>query len=430
MKKKILILLVVLVVVAAATYVSWKFVFHKDGHAENIKQNTTLYHCSMHPWVTSDKPGKCPICGMDLVPVKTADEFSSEGVVRINPVMIQNIGVKKAVVESRLLTHQVRTTGRVDYDETRQSIITTKFPGYIEKLYVDYVGKPVQKGQPLFEIYSADLVAAEQEYIQALHYRETMLSSGDSLMTGSAGTLVESARRKLAYWDISSQQLKALAKSGIARKTLTIYSPFSGVVTEKNVFDGMEVQAGMNLLKLSQTSNMWVYADVYQSDLAGVRVGDKAHISLPERTDNYAASTVSFIDPFTQNSTRTTRVRIEVPNPDQFLKKDMYVTVNIYEAEGKAVPTVPELSVIHSGVRDIVVKSLGHGTFKPVEVTLGSLADGYYEVKNGLAEGDTIVTSSQFLIDSESNLRSSMSQMSGMPGMGDQDNTKDDEKNN
>lgn len=412
MKKKTIIAIVVLTVIVAVA-ASWEFLFKSSAKSASTQQSTTLYHCSMHPWVSSDKPGQCPICGMDLVPVREGDEFSSDGVVRIDPVMIQNIGVKKAVVETRVLSHEVRTTGRVDYDETRQSIITTKFPGYIEKLYVDYVGKPVVKGQPLFEIYSADLVAAEQEYLQALRYRETMRSVRDSVMTSGTGTLVESARRKLAYWDISADQLNSLEKSGVPKKTLTVYSPFSGVVTEKNVFDGMEVQAGMNLLKLSQISNMWVYADVYESDLSRIHVGDETRIFLPGQTDEFAKGAVSFIDPYTQNGTRTTRVRIEVANHDQFLKKDMFVTVNIYGPAGKAVATVPELSVIHSGVRDIVVKSLGHGSFKPVEVTLGTLAGGYYEVKSGIMPGDTIVTSSQFLIDSESNLRASISQMNG-----------------
>lgn len=417
--RKIFAAILILAAIGTAGYFAWTKWIHPTGEksAATLDSNIDYYHCGMHPWITSDKPGKCPICGMDLTPVYKNNAKNSEGIVSIDPVMEQNIGVKTEMVTKRKLTHTIRTTGRVDYDETKQTVITTKFSGYIEKLYVDYTGKSIQQGQPLFEIYSPELVAAQQEYLQAIRYKGTMKSANDSTVNSGANDLFQSAKKKLLYWDISASQIKELEQSGNIKKTLTIYSPFSGVVIEKNIFEGMQVQAGVNLFKLADISKMWVYADVYENELSWVKSGEAVSIELPDNAGTTVQGNVSYIYPFIQDQTRTAKLRIEFSDKNQLVKKDMYVTVNITPTVSINVIAVPEQSVIHSGNRDIIVMAMGKGKFMSMEVKLGALSDGYYEVIEGLKEGDVIVTSSQFLIDSESNLKAGTSSMQGMPGM-------------
>jgi Cu(I)/Ag(I) efflux system membrane fusion protein len=414
--KKIFAAILVLAAIGTAGYFAWTKWIHPTGEKSTaiLDSNIDYYHCGMHPWITSDKPGKCPICGMDLTPVYKNNAKNSEGIVSIDPVMEQNIGVKTEMVTKRKLTHTIRTTGRVDYDETKQTVITTKFSGYIEKLYIDYTGKSIEQGQPLFEIYSPELVAAQQEYLQAIRYKGTMKSANDSTVNSGANDLFQSAKKKLLYWDISASQIKELEQSGNIKKTLTIYSPFSGVVVEKNIFEGMQVQAGVNLFKLADISKMWVYADVYENELSWVKSGEAVSIELPDNAGTTVQGKVSYIYPFIQDQTRTAKLRIEFSDKNQLVKKDMYVTVNIIPTVSINVIAVPEQSVIHSGNRDIIVMAMGKGKFMSMEVKLGALSDGYYEVIEGLKEGDVIVTSSQFLIDSESNLKAGTSSMQGM----------------
>jgi Cu(I)/Ag(I) efflux system membrane fusion protein len=414
--KKIFAAILVLAAIGTAGYFAWTKWIHPTGEKSTaiLDSNIDYYHCGMHPWITSDKPGKCPICGMDLTPVYKNNAKNSEGIVSIDPVMEQNIGVKTEMVTKRKLTHTIRTTGRVDYDETKQTVITTKFSGYIEKLYIDYTGKSIEQGQPLFEIYSPELVAAQQEYLQAIRYKGTMKSANDSTVNSGANDLFQSAKKKLLYWDISASQIKELEQSGNIKKTLTIYSPFSGVVVEKNIFEGMQVQAGVNLFKLADISKMWVYADVYENELSWVKSGEAVSIELPDNAGTTVQGKVSYIYPFIQDQTRTAKLRIEFSDKNQLVKKDMYVTVNIIPTVSINVIAVPEQSVIHSGNRDIIVMAMGKGKFMSMEVKLGALSDGYYEVIEGLKEGDLIVTSSQFLIDSESNLKAGTSSMQGM----------------
>ncbi|MBI4947204.1 MAG: efflux RND transporter periplasmic adaptor subunit [Bacteroidetes bacterium] len=420
--KKIIISILILALLTTAGYFSCKKWIHSAAEkikatTENSDSDIDYYHCGMHPQITSNMPGKCPICGMTLTPVYKNKGEIEKGIVQIDPLMVQNIGVKTEAVAKRKLTHTIRTTGIVDYDETKQTVITTKFSGYIEKLYVDYIGKHVQQGQPLFEIYSPELVAAQQEYLQAIRYGSTMRAANDSAASSAANELLQSAKKKLLYWDISPAQIKELEQTANIKKTLIIYSPFSGVVIEKNIFDGMQVQVGMNLLKLTDISKMWVYADVYENELSWVKTGETVALTLPNNTEKTLRGKVSYIYPFIQEQSRTAKMRIEFLNENSVLKKGMYVTLNIQPSVSVNTISVPEQSIIHSGTRDIIVLSLGNGKFKSVNVKLGALADGYYEVMEGLNEGDTIVTSSQFLIDSESNLKSGTSSINNMPDM-------------
>ena len=416
--KKIFVLTVFVLAIAAGGYFAYQKWVHpqeKTGQSPSAGE-IEYYQCGMHPQIIRDQPGKCPICGMTLTPVYKNNGAAMDGIVRIDPAMVQNIGVKTEVVMKRKLSHTIRTTGRIEYDETKQTVITTKFSGYIEKLYVDFTGLQVQKGQPLFEIYSPELVATQQEYLQAIRYSNTMKAAGDSGIPGSTDDLLQSARKKLSFLDISPAQVTALEKSGEVQKTLTVYSPFSGIITEKNIFDGMQIQAGMDLLKLADMSGMWVIADIYENELSRVKTGAEATIDLPFDAGKSLQGKVSYIYPYLNDQSRTAKVRIKFSNEKQLLKKDMYVTVNIVPVAPVSMVAVPVQSVIHSGVRDVVVLALGDGKFRSADVKLGSLEDGYYEVISGVNEGDTIVTSSQFLIDSESNLNAGLGG-NPMPGM-------------
>ncbi len=417
MTKKTIIIVLVLASLGIAGYFAWANFHHRNSSSTpRADGDIETYHCAMHPWVVSDKPGTCPICGMALTLVHKDQGGKQEGVVQVDPAMIQNMGVKTEVVQRRDLASSIRATGRVDYDETQRSVITTKFSGFIERLYADQTGKDVRAGQPLFEIYSPELVAAQQEYLQAIRYKSS-LASADAATAKSADDLVQGARRKLELWDISPAQINEVERSGEARRTLTIHSPFSGVVVEKNVVAGMMVEAGMPLLELADVSKLWIYADLYQSQLAWLKVNDPARIELPSMPGRSLSGKVTFIYPALQKESRTATLRIEVADEGRMLKKDMYVMVELAPSVTLNAIAIPERSVIHSGSRDVIVLSLGNGKFRSVNVALGALSNGYYEVLRGVNEGDTIVTSSQFLIDSESNLRSGMAGMQNMDDM-------------
>ena len=403
---------------AAGAYLVWHYTIRPAGNGDRAAaaDSVEYYQCGMHPWIRKDEPGRCPICGMNLTPVYRNDTVRDDGTVVIDPVMVQNIGVRTDVVRRRNLAHTIRTSGIVDFNEQTLSYITTKFSGYIEKLYANESGMRVHKGQKLFEFYSPDLVAAQQEYLQALRYQRKAGDSGGDF-GADAGALLESARNKLLLWDIAPAQVRAIEQAGAVQRTLTFYSPADGILVEKNAIQGMEVRPGMNLFGIAGVADMWVYADVYENELGFIREGLTAVIGLTYNPGETLQGKVSSVYPYLDPQSRTSRVRIEVQDRGGLLKKDMYVTVVIRPGVAQEVLAVPAQAVIHSGPREIVVLALGNGRFRPVEVSLGVLADNFYEIKQGLSEGDTIVTSSQFLIDSESNLRSGMSSMNAMPGM-------------
>ena len=397
-----------------------KFPGREEGQSKTAilksEKKILYYKDPMHPWITSDKPGKAPDCGMDLVPVYEGEEEVEEGVVRIDPAVVQNIGVKIEPVKRMKLTKTIRTIGRVDYNERKIAMLTTKVSGWIEKLYVDYTGKFVRKGEPLFEIYSPELVTAQEEYLQAINYKQSVSKSNDPNIIEGANQLVESAKKRLLYWDITEEQITELEETKQIRKTLTLYSPVDGVVVEKNIFLGMKISPGMNLMKIADLSSVWIYADIYQYELPWVKVGEDAEVEISYIPGKILMGKVVYVYPFLQPETKTVKVRLEFENPGYLLKPDMYVNVNIKSKVAIDALVVPEQSVIRTGTRDIVVVALGGGRFKSVEVKLGVLADGYYQVLDGLRENENIVISSHFLIDSESNLKSALAQLTHQHG--------------
>jgi Cu(I)/Ag(I) efflux system membrane fusion protein len=377
------------------------------------ERKIAYYKDPMHPWYTSDKPGKAPDCGMDLVPVYVGDT-DVKGI-KIDPVMVQNIGVKTEEVKRRRLTRSIRTVGNVTYDETRLYNVNTKITGWVENLYVDYTGKAVRRGDPLFDIYSPDLVNTEEEYLLAVRYRDEMNVAASAEAEKGAEDLVESAKRRLLYWDISAHEIQEIEERGTPKKVMTIYSPAGGIVMEKMVIEGQKIEAGITLYKIADLSEVWVLADVYQYELPWVKLDESAEIDLSYLPGRTYTGKITYIYPFLNEDTKTVKVRIEVPNPkgEIVLKPDMYATVNIESPLIVDAVAVPDQAIIRSGERNIVVVSLGGGYFDPRDVNLGVTADGYVQILGGIKEGEHIVTSSQFLIDSESNLKAAIGQMAG-----------------
>lgn len=335
------------------------------------------------------------------------------GTVEIPQEQQQRIGVKIGVVESRRLDKVIRTTGRVDYDEKRLVTISPKIGGWIEELYVDFTGAFVKKGDPLLTIYSPDLVSTQEEYLVALKAGKELMKSPFPEVASSGNSLAESARRRLKLWDISDEQISALEQSGEPMKTLTLYSPYEGFVLEKMIFKGMNVMPGMAMFKLADLSVVWIYADIYEYELPLIRLGQVASVKLAYLPSETFTGKVIYIYPSLDARARTAKVRIELPNKNGSLKPEMYADVGIRIELGEKL-AVPEGAIIDTGARQVAFVDKGSGYFEPREVKLGVKVDNYYEVIKGLKAGERVVTSANFLIDSESKFKEAVGGMGGM----------------
>ena len=386
---------------------------HQSALKNNGDRKILYYRDAMNPSHTSDKPGKAPD-GMDLVPVYEGEAGGEAGEVKIDPTTVQNMGVTTETVTARDLKKEIRVSGTIDLNETAESIVNTKIMGWVEKLFVDFTGQKVKKGQPLLTIYSPDLVSAQEEYLQAVHYLKSLPEGTSSDARKSAEQLVESGKRRLQNWDIPDKSIAALEERNAPEKAMTIYSPSDGVVLEKMVVAGQNVMPGMALYKVAGLSVVWAMANVYQEDLPYVKVGTEAAVDVPSIAGKTFRGKVQFISPVLDASTKTAAVRVAIRNTDDFqLKPQMFANITIQSPLSPNVVTVSQQAVIHTGERNIVIVSLGNGYFKPQEVKLGMSANGFVQILTGLIVGQTIVTSSQFLIDSESNLKKAVSQMGG-----------------
>jgi membrane fusion protein, copper/silver efflux system len=373
-----------------------------------------LYTCPMHPTIVQDHPGECPICGMDLVPMDPeepaagAGQESPEGLVpvTIDTTRQQLIGLRTAPVERGRVGAVWRTVGRVAVDETRVRHINIKVGGFVERVFVDFIGKPVAKGQPLFSIYSPDLVAAQEEYLLALRTRGTL---GGSL-AASGDDLVAASRRKLRLWDIPEAEIARLEKTGEPQKNLTLRSPISGVVVKKDVVEGMQLAAGAMPYEIVDLSTVWVLADVYESELRHVAVGMPAIFTLKAFPNQVFEGRVRFIDPLLDPGTRTVKVRLEFPNPAGDLRPEMFGEV-VLKTPAREALRVPADALIHTGTRTVVFVALGEGKFQPREIKVGDSDGQFVEVVEGLSPDEQVVTRANFLIDSESRLRASLAAM-------------------
>lgn len=294
----------------------------EDTTAGKEGKKVLYWKSPMDPTYISPTPGKEPAMGMDLVPVYEGEEETQQGgVVKIDPVTIQNIGVKTAVVERRSLSRVVRTVGRIDYDETKVRKITPKIGGWVEKQYVDFTGQVVRKGERLLEIYSPELVSTQEEYLRALRFREVLKGSSFGEVRTGAENLVESTRIRLLFWDITPQQIRALEEKGTISKTMTLYAPFRGVVVKKEILEGAYVKPGQDLYTIADLSHVWAYADVYEYEVPWIRPGQEAELSLTYQPGHTYKGKVVYIYPYLKNMTRTLQVRMEFPNSTDFALK-------------------------------------------------------------------------------------------------------------
>ena len=371
----------------------------------------------MHTWYKSDKPGVAPDCGMKLVPMYADEAVGGlnlpPGTVQISPERQQLIGVVTAPVNYRSLDKTIRTVGNVTLDETRTSTVHVKVSGWIQKVFVDFRFDHVQKGEPLFTIYSPDLLATEQEYLIALRAEREFASSPYPEVALGGKSLVEAARQRLELWDFSGDQLTKLEQTGMPEREVTYYSPAMGHVLERNAFPNQYVTPETELYKIVDHSTVWVFADIYENEIPFVSLGQEVLITADALPGATIRGQVNYVQPHLMEDTRTLPVRIEVPNPDLKLNPGMFVHVTLHRSLGRQL-TVPTDAVLDSGRRQVVFVDRGEGYFEPRQVEVAERTAEYAVIARGLKAGERVVTRANFLIDSESNLREAMAGMGGM----------------
>ena len=391
----------------------------KSAPVTEQREQKEQWQCPMHPSIVQDHPGDCPICGMKLVKVEgtggsaggDAGAPAPEGLseVTIDAGRQQLIGLKIAHAERGPIGGSWRTSGRVAIDETRVHHVNVKFSGFMEHVHGDFIGRLVKKGEPLFSIYSPELLAAQEEYVLALRTRKSLGQAGGMGADGDA--LVAAARRKLELWDVPRSEIARIERTGETSRTITFYTPATGVLTKKDVVPGMRVNAGDMPFEIVDLSRVWVLADAYESDLRHVKVGTSAKLTLKAFPNHTFDGRVAFIDPFLDPKTRTAKVRVEVPNPAGQLKPEMFGEV-VFQGRSREGVRIPTDAIIRSGTKSVVFLALGDGKFRPREVQVGEGDASFVEVVSGIEPGQGVVTRANFLIDSESRLRASLAALS------------------
>jgi membrane fusion protein, copper/silver efflux system len=362
---------------------------------------------------TSPTPKKDPM-GMAYVAVYEGEEDggstaepNSANQIKISTEKVQKLGVRTEPAQLRTLDKTVRAAGRIEPDERRTYTISPKFEGYVERLHVNVTGQAVGKGQPLFEVYSPELVSAQREYAIAAQGVDSLKDAGGSAQAGMK-QLADSSLQRLKNWDISEEQVKALAKSGETKRTLTFRSPVSGIVTEKKAVQGMRFMPGDALYQVTDLSSVWVVADVFEQDIGLIKMGAQAKVRINAYPDKLFEGKVSYVYPTLNATTRTVPVRVELANPGMLLKPAMFAQVELPVSAKGSVITVPVSAVIDSGTRQIVIVQKGEGRFEPREVKLGARSDANIEIIEGVKEGEPVVIAANFLIDAESNLKAAV----------------------
>src|SRR3990170_549749 len=357
----------------------------EPGGQEKPERKILYWQDPMHPQYRSDKPGVAPDCGMQLVPVY-ADEVAAEdmpaGTVRLSPEKRQISGVRTGLVQEKALVKTIRTVGLLAADETQIRRVHTKISGWVEKVYVDYTGRLVEKGQPLVAIYSPELVSTQEEYLRALQFRDALKGSSFGHVRTGAESLVESSRTRLLYWDLTPRQIRELEERGEPAKTVTLHSPIKGFVTAKQVFEGQYVEPQMELYTVTDLSRIWVYAYIYEYEMPFVRVGQEAAVALSYYPGEVVRGKVTYVYPYLEQKTRTNKVRLELANAGYRLKPDMYADVELKVDLGDRL-AVPEEAVLDSGTEQVVFLAKGDGHFEPRRVRLGASAEGSLGILDG-----------------------------------------------
>lgn len=417
-----------------------------------------LWTCSMHPQVIRREPGACPICempltlirleelpgatnrksgarkvafyrnpmdpsvtspvprqdemGMDYVPVyedELVDAGQSE--IRVDPAVVQQMNVRTEVVERRDVRHEIRTVGYLEYDQQKMVTVTPKYKGWVEEVFVNYVGEPIREGEPLFSIYSPQLVQTVRELRSTRDFAGALKGAPETARAG-AESLLAAARTRLALWDVSPDQIENIVEQGDSFRTLAVTSPASGIVMKRMAgLEGMAVEPGMELYHIADLSSLWLSVEAFEDQLAWLREGSVAQITLSYLPGESFTGRVRFIEPQVSEATRTVSLRLEVPNSDGRLRAGMYATVRFRPVIARDVLVVPSQAVLRTGERDVVIVALGEGRFLPRPVRLGSEGEGGVAVLDGLEEGERVVTSAQFLLDSESRLREAIQKL-------------------
>ena len=468
MKQALAVALVILTIGTVATLVGCT---KPATRSPVTSHQTTKYHCAMHPSVVSDKPGNCPICGMKLVPIENdqpgvvasttaapvasapaktkimyrstmnpndvsdkpgKDSMGMEMVpfevteagamppgrvpgrssVKVSAAEQELMGLTFGVVEKRPLERIVRTSALIVPDEKRLYRVTTKVGGWVDQLFVSVTGQEVKKGDPLLTIYSPELVSAEQGFLTALTTEKKLADSRDADAASGGKALLGAARRRLELWDISDGQIERLARTGQVEKDLTLHSPADGWVAEKSVLAGQKILPGDSLLVVADLTKIWGDADIYESDLPYIKAGMPIEVTLPYWPGKVFKGQVTFLDPYLDPATRTLKARLEIDNPELLLKPQMYANARLaYQLTEEL--AVPDTAVLQTGEHTYAFRDGGNGRLIPVEIKIGVRSGGYYQVVSGLNEGDRVVTSADFLIDSESSMKAAMAAMAG-----------------
>jgi Cu(I)/Ag(I) efflux system membrane fusion protein len=384
---------------------------------------TQMYQCPMHPQILQDHPGDCPLCGMKLVPLDPAggeampqgtgagDRMDTHVAVTIDPQRQQLIGLRTEPVAEGPVSGEVRAVGRVAVDETRVRRVNVKVEGFVEKLFVDFTGKPVAKGAPLFSLYSPEFVSAQREYLLAL---KTQKALAEGSLQASGRDLLEAARRRLMLWDVPRNAIDQLEKTGEAQRALTLRSPISGVVTAKNVVEGARLTPADAPFEITDLSRIWVLVEVYESELDRAKVGFPAEFRIQAFPGRTYQGRVAFVDPVLDPKTRTLKLRLEFANPGGDLKPEMFGDVVLKGPAHRGL-LVPLDAVLDAGSRKVVFVALGEGTFAPREVTTGITTGEKIEIRSGLKAGEAVVVRANFLVDSESRLKAALAQMAPQP---------------
>ncbi|MBK9087898.1 MAG: efflux RND transporter periplasmic adaptor subunit [Holophagales bacterium] len=398
----------------------------REGAAAAPAAAHETWVCPMHPEIVKDRREKCPICGMDLVRKEGSSSESASGVpgvpgfatVTIDARKRQLLSLKTAKVERGTFGTGIRTVGRVAYDERRVHHVHTRFEAYVEHVAADFTGKFVRKGEVLAHVYSPDLFATQQELLLALRAVRALGPSADATARDGARQLLDATRQRLRLWDVAQQDIAALEARGEPLRSFPIYAPSSGYVTARTAFHGMKVMPADTLFDIVDLSAVWVLADVYESELPRVKVGQTGRMTLAYRPGQSWTGKVTYIYPSLDEKTRTAKVRLEFANPREELRPEMFADV-VLESAPRTALKVPDDAVLDSGTRKVVFVAKGEGVLEPREVRVGEQGGGAWEILSGLSEGEEIALGASFLVDSESRLASALAGMgAAAPGPG------------
>ena len=380
--------------------------------ASSEAKKPLFYRSPMNPEITSAVPAKDAM-GMDYVPVfaESATDNAPAGTVRIDPVTVQNIGVRTAKAERRTMASTIQTVGRIDYDEQRLTKLHPKTEGWVDELFIETTGEPVRVDTILLSLYSPQLVSTQQEYVLALNNLETLRASPFKDVRTGAEQLVRTTEDRLRMLDVADHQIDDLKKTLKIHKDLHIHSPAAGIVTAIGAREGQYVTPKDELYTIADLSKVWVFVDIYEDELPWVKLGDKARMTVTGLPGRKYEGTLAYIYPYAESRTRTIKVRMEFDNPELLLKPDMFANITIEASELPDVIAVPSEAIVRSGVRNQIFVQREPGKFEPRLVSLGVSTNGWTQIIQGVKPGELVVVSAQFLIDSESKLREATAKM-------------------